>query len=140
MSRVIELFLFDVLVAICKIEKTISDFDNSNDLKHNYLAWDSVIREFEIIGEAAKHLLDADILEKDKREIVNFRNVLVHEYFGIDEDEVYEIGKYKLQALKQTIISKIRCIENNLKLELIEDFLEENNYLHFIKIELENLK
>ena len=140
MSRVIELFLFDALVAICKIENTILDFNGSSDLKHNYLAWDSVIREFEIIGEATKHLIDADILEKDKREIVNFRNVLIHEYFGIDEDEVYEIGKYKLAFFKQTLISKIKQIEKDLKSELIEDFMEENNYLEFIMKELEDLK
>jgi uncharacterized protein with HEPN domain len=50
MPRVREIFLFDMLVAIAKIEETCKSFNDGDVLKHNYMAWDSVIREFEIIG------------------------------------------------------------------------------------------
>lgn len=56
-KRDVELFLFDVYIAILKIEHTISQFDNSQELLHNYTSWDSVIREFEIVGEATNQLL-----------------------------------------------------------------------------------
>jgi len=42
-KRIKELFLFDNFVAICKIQHAIKDFLNGNELKYNYLAWDSVI-------------------------------------------------------------------------------------------------
>ncbi len=38
-KRDLELFLFDALVAIIKIEETVSSFTNADELKHNYLSW-----------------------------------------------------------------------------------------------------
>jgi len=58
-ERRVELFLFDIYVAILKIEKTVEKFENSEELLHDFNAWDSVIREFEIMGEAARHLIES---------------------------------------------------------------------------------
>lgn len=140
MSRVKELFLIDTIVAICKIEETIKNFKNADELKHNYMAWDSVIMEFEIIGEATKNLIESDLLDKSKREIVNFRNVLIHEYFGIDAEEVFDIATNKLDHLKETTIAKIKQINEELKQELIEDAIEENRYLSFVVEVLKELQ
>ena len=136
MSRVSELFLFDIFVAIHKIKETVKNQTDGNELKHNYMAWDTVIREFEIIGEATKHLIESDVFSKDKREIVNFRNVLIHEYFGIDEEEVFDIATNKLDELEKLVVLKIDLMEQELKAELLEDTLEENKYLTFIVIAL----
>ncbi len=132
MSRISELFLFDILVAIAKIEETCKNFNSASELKYSYMAWDSVVREFEIIGEATKNLIDSGLMDKSKREIVNFRNVLIHEYFGIDEDEVFDIAKNRLSELKKIIISKIEIIDTKLKEELIIDFIDENRHLDFV--------
>lgn len=132
MSRIKELFLFDILVAIAKIEETCKKFSSGDELKHNYMAWDSVVREFEIIGEATKNLIDGGLLDISKREIVNFRNVLIHEYFGIDEEEVFDIANNKLSELKQIVLSKIETVDSALKNELIEDFIDENKHLKFV--------
>lgn len=140
MSRVNELFLFDILVAIFKINNTVADFDSGSKLKRNYLAWDSIIREFGIIGEATKNLIDNNLLDNTKREIVNFRNVLIHEYFGIDEEEVYDIAKNKLSAFKEAILVKIASIDKELKEELVVDFIAENEYFDFIVKELKKLR
>ncbi|MBD3842383.1 MAG: DUF86 domain-containing protein [Campylobacterales bacterium] len=139
MSRVIELFLFDILVAILKIEETIKNFDDGDQLKHNYMAWDSVIREFEIIGEATKHLIEEQLFETNKRAIVNFRNVLIHEYFGIDEEEVFDISINKLADLKEAVVTKIQLIQKDLKEELVLDFIDEHKHLEFIVKVLEKL-
>ena len=53
------LFVFDIFIAILKIEKVSSMYKSADKLKHEFMAWDSVIREFEIIGEASKHLIEA---------------------------------------------------------------------------------
>ncbi len=132
MPRVKELFLFDILIAIAKIEETCKNFNDASELKYNYMAWDSVVREFEIIGEATKNLIDTGLFDKSKREIVNFRNVLIHQYFGIDEEEVFDIAQNKLNKLKHIVISKIKMIEKELKNELIADFTDENRHLSFV--------
>ena len=71
-KRNIELFIFDVFIAIVKIEKTASNFTNADDLKHDYLSWDSVVREFEIIGEASKYLIGSALLNQESQKVVDF--------------------------------------------------------------------
>ena len=56
-DRDIELFIFDIYVAIQKIKKVVDKFDNAQNLLYDFTSWDSVIREFQIIGEASKYLL-----------------------------------------------------------------------------------
>jgi uncharacterized protein with HEPN domain len=131
-KRLIELFLFDVIVAISKIEHVVSRVDSVDELKHDFMAWDTVIREFEIIGEASKHLLKSRLLEEDHRPVVDFRNVLIHEYFGIDEDEVWGVIHYQLHTFEDLIFSKIKLINAELKQEIIDALLDENAHLLFI--------
>jgi len=138
-ERLIELFLFDVFIAITKIEYTVSNFENPDELKHHYLSWDSVIREFEIIGEASKHLLKSDLLGNEYRAVVDFRNVLVHAYFGIDEEEVWSIVHTQLYSFKEVVFSKIKKIDTESKQEILESMIEENSYLDFVVKELELL-
>jgi len=139
-DRVVEMFIFDIYVATLKIKDTSNKFTNVQDLLYDYTKWDSVIREFEIIGEASKHLLKSNLIHKDYQKIVNFRNQITHEYFGIDQDVVWLIIYTKLDALEQTIIEFIRKMEPNLKQELIEAFINDNSYLDFVVKELEILK
>jgi uncharacterized protein with HEPN domain len=136
----IELFLFDIIVAISKIEYAVSKFDNPNDLKHDFMAWDSVIREFEIIGEASKHLLKSELLAEDYRSVVDFRNVLIHGYFGIDEDEVWSIVSDGLPPFKRLIASKIYETDITLKEEILDELTKENSHLEFVVKELEALR
>ena len=63
---------------------------------------DAVVRNFEIIGEAAAHI-PSEIRNRytaiDWRKIVNFRNVLIHEYFGVSQEITWDAIKSKLPAL-----------------------------------------
>ena len=131
-DRNIELFIFDIYIAIQKITKVSNKFNNVQDLLYDFMAWDSVVREFEIIGEATKYLLREQLLEKNYQEVVDFRNQIIHAYFGIDQDIVWEIINNDLKHFEQIIKSLILNIEPNLKQELIESFIEDNHYLDFI--------
>ena len=131
-DRNIELFIFDIFIAVQKIKKVSSKFDNVDDLLHSFTDWDSVIREFEIIGEASKYLLRDKLVENSNQRIVDFRNQITHEYFGIDQDIVWGIINQKLTPFEQTILELIKNIEPSLKQELIESFIEDNHYLDFI--------
>ncbi len=46
-----------------------------------------------------QHILDA-ISEIEWREIVGLRNILIHEYFGVDENILWEIIKKDIPKLK----------------------------------------
>ena len=136
-ERRVELFLFDIYVAILKIEKTVEKFKNSEELLHDFNAWDSVIREFEIIGEAARHLIDSNILDENARVVVDFRNLLIYNYFGIDPEEVWDVVVNDLPYFTNDILEQINKIEEPLKKDLIEAYSEHNKYLDFV---IEKLK
>jgi len=139
-DRGTELFIFDIFVAIQKIKKVSSGFDNVEDLLHDFMAWDSVIREFEIVGEASKYLLRDKLLQSQYQEVVDFRNQITHEYFGIDQDIVWAIIHVDLDSFEKIIAKLINDIELTLKQELIESFIEDNIYLDFVVDELKKLK
>ena len=69
---------------------------------------DAVIRNFEIIGEAANRLPE-DFKDKhsnvDWHRIRGFRNRIVHDYFGIDYSIVWEIKQAFLPKLIKTLKS-----------------------------------
>ena len=134
-NRVVEIFLFDIFVAIVKIEIVISKFDSSEELLHDFVSWDSVMREFSIIGEATNICIKEDLIDKEYRVIVDFRNKIIHHYFGIDAEAVWNISNNELQDLKRYIIQKIEKIEDkNLQKELLLSFIDDNkNYKSVVK-------
>ncbi len=57
---------------------------------------DAVVRNFEVLGEAAKRISEEVQLQNpqiDWRRISDFRNLLIHDYFGIDYTIVWKIIK-----------------------------------------------
>ena len=63
---------------------------------------DAVIRNLEIIGEAAKNLpeeIKATSGDIEWRKIVALRNLLIHEYFGVSKPVVWDIVQNKLDPL-----------------------------------------
>ena len=64
--------------------------------------YSAVIREFEIIGEAVGNLIDE--LKRNHphvewQDIKDFRNLLIHEYFGVDPEIVWNIVQDDLPVL-----------------------------------------
>ena len=74
----------------------------------------ATIRELEIIGEAASRISVDKKTEYSAvpwRLLKDFRNVLAHEYFGVNEEVVWDIVQHKLPELKVQI-EKIILLEN----------------------------
>ena len=91
-----------MLEAIAKIELYTAGLTYEafiNDSK----TFDATIRALEIIGEAARNV-DEDFRSRYTsilwREIADFRNVLIHQYFGVDERVVWGIVHKELPQLK----------------------------------------
>ncbi|MFH1829497.1 MAG: DUF86 domain-containing protein [Pseudomonadota bacterium] len=74
---------------------------------------DAVIRQLEIIGEAAKRLSE-DVRRKHQnipwRRIAGLRDILIHDYMGVDLDAVWEISQKNIPEFDQ----EIRHILNTL--------------------------
>ncbi len=126
-KKVYELFLFDIFVAICKIEIVVSNFNSAQNLLHDFVSWDSVIREFEIIGEATNICIKANLVDEKYRIIVDFRNKITHHYFGIDDDAVWNIIQNNLIEYKAYIITQITNIRDiELKTKLLKSTTKDN--------------
>jgi len=91
----------DILSAIAKIEEYTKGLDFIS-FKNDTRTVDAVIRNLEIIGEAARHVPE-DISEKHQdipwRDMGDMRNLLSHEYFGVNEKLVWNTVKKDLPAL-----------------------------------------
>ena len=140
-KRYDEIFLFDIFISILKIKNTASKFKTSQELKYNYMAWDSIIRDFEIIGEATNILIKKKIFSSEFRSIVNLRNILIHHYFGIDADEIWDIIQNDLKGLETYVCQQISKIDKERKKIIINSLLEEFSYLDFVvnKLKMEQI-
>ena len=87
------MYFEDILTSIERISEYTQGFDFS-DFKRDYKTVDAVIRNFEIIGEAAKNIPE-DIKEKYTdvpwNEMYSLRNRISHAYFGIDYEIIWDI-------------------------------------------------
>jgi uncharacterized protein with HEPN domain len=90
------LYVLDILIAGNKIERYIKEIESIPELFNNDPIWDATIRELTLIGEAVNILIKDEIIDHKYRRLVDFRNMIVHGYFGIDEDIVWDVVKIKL--------------------------------------------
>ncbi|MFA4843644.1 MAG: DUF86 domain-containing protein [Candidatus Margulisiibacteriota bacterium] len=105
MSRNYRLLLKDILTAIKRIEKYTKGLTLIK-FSENDLVLDAAVRNLEVIGEASKNLPDevkAKYKDIEWKKIAGLRNIIAHEYFGIDVVIVWDIIKTKLPELKKAL-------------------------------------
>ena len=73
-----------------------------------------MIRNLQVIGEAAKKL-PSDVKRKYKsiewKKMAGLRDIVVHDYFGINEDIVWDVIQSKIPELKQSIELLLKDID-----------------------------
>jgi len=103
MPRDIRLYLDDILEAIQAIREYTSGM-TYDSFAADRKTLDAVVRNLEIIGEAARNLpekIKDEGGEIEWRKVIGLRNLLVHEYFGISKPVVWDIVANKLDLLER---------------------------------------
>jgi uncharacterized protein with HEPN domain len=109
-----KVYLKDILDAISDIEVFIATINEAEFYKNKEKKY-AVVRTLEIIGEAAKNLskeLRVKYKEIPWKDIAGMRDKLIHGYFGIKWELVWETVKYKIPELKNQLL-KISAEQND---------------------------
>jgi len=119
-KRDLRLYCADILdsgSAIIEFVNGLSFEQFCNDRK----TYSAVIREFEIIGEAVGKLpetLKGRRPDVEWQDIRDFRNLLTHEYFGVDLEIVWKIIEDDLPVLMEAIREIMPTQSNSQHLEV----------------------
>ena len=100
-----QVFLLHIRDSIEQIDKTVEDL-SEEDFLENVTIQDAVVRRIEIIGEAVKNLpADFKLAHPDVPwiKISGMRNKLIHEYFKVDVEMVWEVITNDLPELKDKV-------------------------------------
>jgi uncharacterized protein with HEPN domain len=97
-------FFIHMLESIDNIEKyaKLGEYEFSE----NSMMQDAILRNLEILGEAAKNLSQNardNLPEIDWKGIIGMRNLLAHEYFRIDKKMIWGVVIHELPKLKASI-------------------------------------
>ena len=108
--------LLHIRQAITYLESFLTE-KNKESLYEEPLLRFAVERQLEIIGEAANNLSDTIKVafpEIEWKKVVAFRNFIVHEYFGVDLELIWDILATKIGPLKRTVHLMLNYVENQL--------------------------
>jgi uncharacterized protein with HEPN domain len=105
MSRDEMMYLQDIAESCAKVLRFTAGL-SLPDLLSDEKAYDAVIRNLEIIGEAAKHIstdLRKQLPEVEWRKAAGLRDMLAHAYFGIDNDILWDVVQNKIPELAEAV-------------------------------------
>ena len=99
------LYIEDILESARAIEEFTRDM-SFEDFKFDRKTYSATIREYIVIGEAISAMID--LLEEKApnypwRMVKDFRNLIVHEYFGVDAQIVWDLTTIELNELVEHV-------------------------------------
>ena len=105
MSRDQGAYLADMIEACDRVLAYTAALDAAT-LREDQRTLDAVVRNLEVLGEASKRV-SADVRARatalPSREIAGLRDVLIHDYFGVDVDIVTDVTFRKIPALRSDL-------------------------------------
>jgi uncharacterized protein with HEPN domain len=120
MKRDHQLFIKDIISAMKSIEEFVEGL-SLDEVEEDDKTSSAVIRKFEIIGEATRHVPD-NLKEKYPdipwKRMAGMRDRLIHAYFGVDYRLVWEAIKIDIPELKPRLQEVLERLE---KMEMEEE-------------------
>ena len=110
MKKDCRIYLKDILEAIEKIEEFVQGMTLTEFRKDDKTS-SAVIRKFEIIGEASKHIpveVRKNFSEIPWKEMAGMRDRLIHFYMGVDYELVWDTIDSKLPPIKNILAKVIK--------------------------------
>lgn len=105
MPRDYLLYLEDMLEALDRVQRYVGD-RSFEDFAHDELRIDGVVRNLELLGEAAKHI-PQDLRDRHPsvpwRNIAGLRDVLAHQYFSLNLPILWDLMQHDLPLLPSAI-------------------------------------
>lgn len=108
-----KLYLEDILEAVKRIEKYSKGF-TLGKMKKDSLVVDGIVRNLEIIGEAAKNVpvdVRKEYSDIEWKKIAGLRDILAHEYFGVDLEVLWDIIQHKIPILKKQVVGILKKVK-----------------------------
>jgi len=103
-SRNPKLYIQDILQACDDISNFTQAMDSVDDLQNDRRTFLAVIHCIEIIGEATRQM-PKSFKEKHPeilwRETIGLRNVIAHEYFGLDNEIIWDVIQTQIPVLAE---------------------------------------
>jgi uncharacterized protein with HEPN domain len=106
MSKDIRVYIEDILDSISKIEEYCGDA-KEEDFYRNSQVQDAIMRRLEIVGEAVKSIppsVRGRYPQVPWKKIAGMRDVLIHEYSGVNLRRVWKVIKQDLPDLKVKVL------------------------------------
>ncbi len=113
-------YLKDILIACENILQYKEGYD-FNMFINDRRTQDAIIRNIEIIGEAVKNIsesLKEKYVNVEWKEIAKTRDKIIHSYFGIDLDIIWDIINVDIPKLKAQVKEIIKSEEFNHELSI----------------------
>ena len=108
-GRTHKMFVEDILEAMNKIERYLKGLTYEMFVKNDIVV-DAVARNLEIIAEASSNIpedVKGKYLYIPWKRMIGLRNIVIHEYFGIDLSIIWEIVTKNLPETKPQIIAML---------------------------------
>ncbi len=110
MSRDIRVYLLDILERCERITRYVEGLDEER-WSSDERTQDAVLRNLEVIGEAVKRL-PGDLRQRTPeipwQDIAGLRDILIHEYGGVDFAIVWDIAVNEVPALRQAVTELLK--------------------------------
>lgn len=108
-----KIFIADILESIERIEQYTKG-KTEKEFFDDYEKQDAIMKRLEVIGEAVKNI-PKEFKEKHSKipwkKIAGMRDVLIHEYFGVIMERVWDTAKNDIPKLKKQISELLKNLE-----------------------------